>query len=49
MIFKPEQRADILQIMENNSIPTFEEYQKKMSKRLGDRVNASQNKNKKKK
>ena len=48
MIFKPEQKADILQIMENNSIPTFEEYQKKMSKRLDDRVNASQNKKKKK-
>ena len=48
MIFKPEQKADILQIMENNSVSTFEEYQKKMSKRLNDRVNASQNKKKKK-
>ena len=48
MIFKPEQKADILQIMENNSVPTFEEYQKKMSRRLNDRVNASQNKKKKK-
>ena len=47
MIFKPEQKADILQIMENNSIPTFEEYQKKMSKRLNDRVNANQKKKKK--
>ncbi len=49
MIIKPEQKADILQIMENSSIPTFEEYQKKMSKRMNDRVNASQNKKKKKK
>jgi len=48
MIIKPAQQAEILQIMENNSIPTFEEYQKKMSKRLDDRVNASQKKKKKK-
>ena len=49
MIIKPVQQDEILQMMENNNIPTFEEYQKKMSKRLGDRVNASQNKKKKKK
>lgn len=49
MIVKPEQVAEIKQMMDNNSIPTFEEYQKKMSKRMDNRMAASQNRKKKKK
>jgi len=48
MIIKPEQQAEILQMMETNNIPTFEEYQKKMAKRMDSRISASQNKKKKK-
>ena len=43
MIVKPEQVAEIKQMMDNNSIPTFEECQKKMSKRMDNRMAASQN------
>ena len=48
MIIKPEQQEEIRQLMEDNNIPTFEEYQKKMSKRMDSRINASQNRKKKK-
>ena len=47
MIIKPEQEAEILQVMINQGIPTFEEYQKKMAKRVDARVAASQKKKKK--
>ena len=47
MIIKPEQEAEILQVMINQGIPTFEEYQKKMAKRVDARMTASQKKKKK--
>lgn len=48
MIIRSEQVAEITQMMEDHSIPTFDEYQKKMSKRLDARVAASNKKKKKK-
>ncbi len=46
----PEGKLDaILELMEQNSIPTYEAYTKKMAKRAGDRLQAQQRKKKKKK
>ena len=47
MIITPEQQAEIEELMMLNRIPNFEEYQKKMAKRLTNRVAASQKKKKK--
>ena len=47
MIIRPEQEAEILQMMVDHNIPTFEEYQKKMAKRMDSRIAASQKKKKK--
>ena len=47
MIIRPEQEAEILQMMYDRNIPEFEEYQKKMAKRVDARVAASQKKKKK--
>lgn len=48
MLIREEQQAEILKLMEENRIPTFEEYQKKMRKRVETRAQASQRKKKKK-